>query len=151
MNKIGTAFEIPKAERGSKKNKQEKHKMNKYEKSIYRPIKIITILGVTLIIINLLFSPIKGVRGIKSIFQWGMCFMYVVTILNSRGFSIEYNIPLGWSISLRLLEIIIHVMPYTTPLNYSSLFILLIMDIAFFCFVMYHKLNYEFEVEKYDK
>lgn len=126
-------------------------KRNKYEKAIYRPIKVLTFSGVTLIALNLLLPVVNGSMGFKSPFQLAMMYVYICGIVNCRGLNVTYNIPIGSCIGIRLVEGLVRLLPKISDLNTLIFFILILLDITFLVGLGYHKSKYEFEVEKYVK
>ena len=133
------------------KVKMEKEHLTKYEKAIYRPIKVITGLGIFLSVLNMVLPVVQGSIGMKSPFQLLMLYVYANGIFNARGLNIMYNIPVGSAIGIRLFEALFRLIPKTASLNWAVYFVLILLDVTFIAALFYHKMNYELEVEKYVK
>lgn len=137
--------------KADKKNLKQRKKVEKGESAILRPIKFITTLAIILAIANLALPTIHDTLGFKSIWNWILCCVYFYAVLNSRGLMLEYNIPIGWVLGVRTVEFLIHKIPTFDEINLLIFFILCVLDALFLGVLYFHKNNYEFEVEKYDK
>lgn len=136
---------------GKKKDSISKRKLSKYEKSILRPLKIITTGCILAIILNLFLPLYQGSLGYKHILQWIVVLLHVYCIFNSRGLTEEYSLSIGKFIGVRLTQIIFTFIRRSVKMNYSVFFILVLIDGLMIAIMAYHKVNYEFEVEKYVK
>ena len=136
---------------GKKKDTNNQRKLSKYEKSILRPLKIISIGSTIAIALNLLLPLYQGSLGFSHILQWFICFIYVYCVLNSRGYTEEYSLSIGKFIVIRVMQFLFTFIRKSVVMNYSIFFILIFIDAIMISFLAYHKVNYEFEVEKYVK
>lgn len=131
--------------------KKEKKKVEKGVNQILRPIRIIKYSAIVLGIVNLALPTIHGVLGFKSIWNWILCCVYFYAFENSTGKFMEYNIPIGWILAVRTIEFVLHLFPMFESINLVIFFILCVGDVLFLILLWFHKSNYEFEVEYYDK
>ena len=149
VNKIE---KLPESKNTSKqKNTRNERKLTKYEKSILRPLKIISVGSYIAIILNMTLPVYQNILGFRIIFQWLINLVYIYSIFNSKGYTEEYNISIGKFLCLRIAEYGYSLARKSITINYAIFFILVLYDIFMVAFMAYHKVNYEFEVEKYVK
>lgn len=130
---------------------KEKKKVEKGVNQILRPIRFIKYITIILGLANLALPTVHGVLGFKSIWNWILCCVYLYAYKNSTGRFMEYNIPIGWILLVRTLEFALHLLPMFEDINLVIFFILCVGDALLLIFLWYHKSNYEFEVEYYDR
>ena len=91
---------------GKKQDKLNKRKMSRYEKALLRPLKIISTCSVLAIGLNLFLPLYAGSLGISHMLQWVICFIYVLCIINSRGYTTEYSLSIGKFSTVRMIQIV---------------------------------------------
>lgn len=130
---------------------KEKKKVEKGVDQILRPLKIIKISAIVLAILNLTLPVIKNTLGFKSIWGYLLCIVYYYAVKNSRGLFYEYNIPIGWVLIIRTLQLAIHLVKWFDPINLAFYFVAIVGDALFFAFLFYHRSVIDIEVERYVK
>lgn len=134
---------------GKKQDKLTKRKLSRYEKALLRPLRVISTCSIAAIGLNLFLPLYSGSLGISHILQWVMCVIYVICIFNSRGLTAEYSLSIGKILTVRIIQIIFALLRKSVAMNYGVFFILILIDVLLVGYMAYHKVNYEFEVEKY--
>lgn len=134
---------------GKKQDKLTKRKLSRYEKALLRPLKVISTCSIVAMGLNLFLPLYSGSLGISHLLQWVMCLIYVLCIANSRGLTTEYSLSIGKILTVRIIEVGFSLVRKSVLMNYGVFFILILFDTLLVAYMAYHKVNYEFEVEKY--
>ena len=130
---------------------KEKKKVEKGISQILRPLKVIKWFAIFLGVANLILPVIQNTIGFKSIWGYLLCMVYYYAVRNSKGLNYDYNIPIGWILSIRVLQIGLHIFKTFGLINLAFFFVACMGDALFLGLLFYHRANYEFEVERYVK